>query len=60
VQRMGLALDEPSCDTGAPFEEGEVYSLRIGAIDEAHASIICSRMFVVQADGILAFDEGLR
>jgi len=60
VQRMGLALDEPSCDAGAPFEEGEVYSLRIGAIDEAHASIICSRMFVVQADGILAFDEGLR
>jgi Xaa-Pro aminopeptidase len=59
AQRMGLALDEPSCDIGASFEEGEVYSLRVGAVDEAGASMICSRMFVVQADGIVAFDEGL-
>ena len=29
------------------------------AVDEAGASIICSRMFMVQADGIVAFDEGL-
>jgi hypothetical protein len=57
---MGLALDEPSnAAVGASFEEGEVYSLRVGATDEAHGSIICSRMFVVQADGLLAFDEGL-
>jgi Xaa-Pro aminopeptidase len=59
AQRMGLGLGEPSCDVGAAFEESEVYSLRVGAIDEAHGSMICSRMFVVQADGILAFDEGL-
>jgi hypothetical protein len=60
VQRMGLALDEPSnADVGASFEEGEVYSLRVGATDDAYASMICSRMFVVQADGILAFDDGL-
>jgi hypothetical protein len=60
AQRMGLALDERSCaDIGASFEEGEVYSLRVGATDEAGASMICSRMFVVQADGIVAFDEGL-
>jgi Xaa-Pro aminopeptidase len=59
AQRMGLALDEPCCDIGPSFEEGEVYSLRVGAIDDAHASMICSRMFVVQADGIAAFDEGL-
>jgi Xaa-Pro aminopeptidase len=59
AQRMGLALDEPSSDIGASFEEGEVYSLRVGAVDEAGASIICSRMFIVQADAVLAFDEGL-
>jgi Xaa-Pro aminopeptidase len=59
AQRVGLALDEPSCDIGASFEEGEVYSLRVGAVDEAGASIICSRMFTVQVDGIVAFDEGL-
>jgi hypothetical protein len=59
MRRMGLALDEPSnADVGAAFEEGEVYSLRVGAVEEAHGSMICSRMFVVQADGILAFDEG--
>jgi hypothetical protein len=28
-------------------------------VDEAGASIICSRMFMVQADAVLAFDEGL-
>jgi Xaa-Pro aminopeptidase len=61
AQRMGLALDEPPyTNVGASFEEGEVYSLRIGAMDEARASMICSRMFIVEADGIVAFDEGLQ
>jgi Xaa-Pro aminopeptidase len=60
AQRMGLALDEPSCaDIGASFEEGEVYSLRVGAVDEKRASLICSRMFLVEADGLVVFDEGL-
>jgi hypothetical protein len=60
AQRMGLALDaSPHDDVGAAFEEGEVYSLRVGATDEAGGSMICSRMFIVQADGIAAFDEGL-
>jgi hypothetical protein len=60
VQRMGVGLDEPPySNAGASFEADEVYSLRIGAVDGARASMICSRMFVVQADGIVAFDEGL-
>jgi Xaa-Pro aminopeptidase len=60
VQRMGLALEAaPHTDIGETFEEGEVYSLRIGATDESHGSMICSRMFAVGAEGILAFDEGL-
>jgi Xaa-Pro aminopeptidase len=57
AQRMGLAFDEPSCDIGTSFEEDEVYALRVGAVDEAGAGMICSGMFIVQADGILAFDE---
>src|SRR5258708_31650467 len=60
AQRMGLALDEsPHTAIGASFEEGEVYSLRVGATDEPRGSMICSRMFVVQADGIVGFDDGL-
>jgi Xaa-Pro aminopeptidase len=59
AQQLGLALDQPSCADVGTFEEGEVYSLRVGAIGEADTSIICSRMFVVQTDGIVAFDEGL-
>jgi hypothetical protein len=60
VQPMGLALDEPPyADPGTSFAEGEVYSLRVGAIDDAGGSVICSRMFIVQADRIAAFDEGL-
>jgi hypothetical protein len=36
VQRMGLALDErPHTDVGPTFEDGEVYSLRIGVTDGA-------------------------
>jgi hypothetical protein len=61
AQRMGLALQEPPhTDIGASFEEGEVYSLRVGAMDGARASMICSRMFIVEEDGIVAFDEGLQ
>jgi len=60
AQRMGLALDDsPPADIGASFEEGEVYSLRVGAMDGSRGGMICSRMFIVQADGIVAFDEGL-
>jgi Xaa-Pro aminopeptidase len=58
AQRMGLGLDEPPyTDVGATFEAGEVYSLRIGIADEPRGSLICSRMFIVAADGIVAFDE---
>ncbi len=61
AQRMGLGLEEPSCvDVGASFEEGEVYSLRVGATDGAKGGMICSRMFIVQADGVVAFDEELQ
>jgi hypothetical protein len=36
AQRMGLALDErPYTDAGPTFEDGEVYSLRIGVTDGA-------------------------
>jgi hypothetical protein len=60
AQRMGLALDTSAHDDiGAAFEEGEVYSLRVGAVDEAGGSMVCARMFIVQADGIVAFDDGL-
>jgi hypothetical protein len=56
AQRMGLALDESSCaDVGTSFEEGEVYSLRIGAVDGAKGGIICSSMIHVGADGIERF-----
>jgi hypothetical protein len=58
VQRMGLSLDEPPYTyTGESFEEGEVYSLRIGLTGDPNGSVICSRMFVVGNDGITAFDE---
>jgi hypothetical protein len=57
---MGLALEEPPhTDIGAIFEEGEVYSLRVGAVDGARAGVICSSMILVQADGIVGFDDGL-
>jgi hypothetical protein len=60
AQRMGLALDAPSgADIGASFEEGEVYSLRIGAIDGSNGGMICSSMIHVGADGIEAFADGL-
>ncbi len=60
AQRMGLALEEPPyTDIGASFEEGEVYSLRIGATDEPRGSLICSYMIHVLADGVEGFEEGL-
>ena len=58
AQRMGLGLDEPPyTDIGSTFEEGEVYSLPIGIADGSRGCMICSRMFTVAADGIVAFDE---
>jgi hypothetical protein len=60
AQRMGLALDEPPFTiVGDNFEAGEVYSLRIGALDEPRGGLICSRMFIVEGDGIAAFDDGI-
>ncbi|HEY6256554.1 MAG TPA: M24 family metallopeptidase [Xanthobacteraceae bacterium] len=59
AQRMGLALDEPSrTDIGASFEAGEVYSLRIGAVDGSSGGMICSGMIHVTADGVERFDDG--
>jgi hypothetical protein len=61
AQRMGLAVDEPSCaDIGASFEEGEVYSLRIGAMDGSKGGMICSSMIHVRKDGVEEFDDGLQ
>jgi Xaa-Pro aminopeptidase len=58
AQHMGLALDDsPHADIGAAFEEGEVYSLRVGVTDGSSAGMICSRMFIVASDGIVAFDD---
>jgi Metallopeptidase family M24 len=60
AQRMGLALEEPPhTDIGATFEEGEVYSLRVGATDGSRSGVICSSMILVQTDGIVGFDDGL-
>jgi Xaa-Pro aminopeptidase len=60
AQRLGLALDESSyADIGASFEEGEVYSLRIGVMDGSRGGMICSSMIHVLADGVEAFDDGL-
>jgi hypothetical protein len=60
AQRMGLALaGPPHTDIGASFEEGEVYSLRVGINDEPRGSSICSHMIHVLADGVEGFDDGL-
>jgi Xaa-Pro aminopeptidase len=57
AQRMGLAIDHPShTHIGSTFEEGEVYSLRVGITDEPRGSMICSRMLNVGADGAVAFE----
>jgi Xaa-Pro aminopeptidase len=59
AHRMGLALEEPpSTDVSASFEEGEVYSLRIGATDGSTGGMICSSMIHVGADGVELFDDG--
>jgi Xaa-Pro aminopeptidase len=59
AQRMGLDLEEPPhTDIGATFEAGEVYSLRVGATDGSHG-VICSSMILVEADGIVGFDDEL-
>ena len=60
AQRMGVGLDErPYTDIGASFEEGEVYSLRIGAVDGSMGGMICSSMIRVGTDGVERFDDGL-
>jgi Xaa-Pro aminopeptidase len=60
AHRMGLALEEPPhTGIGATFEEGEVYSLRVGITDEPRGSSICSHMIHVLADGVEGFDDGL-
>jgi hypothetical protein len=59
AQRMGLALEEPPhTGVGETFEAGEVYSLRVGATDGSQG-VICSSMILVEADGIVGFDDGL-
>jgi hypothetical protein len=59
AQRVGLALDEPPhTGVGETFEAGDVYSLRVGATDGSQG-IICSGMFLLGEDGIVAFDDGL-
>ena len=60
AQRMGLALDGPCSDIGALFEEGEVYSLRVGAVNGSGGGMICSVMIHVRADGVEEFAGGLR
>jgi hypothetical protein len=60
AQRMGVGLYEPShADIGASFEDGEVYSLRIGAVDGSMGGMICSSMIRVGTDGVERFDDGL-
>src|SRR5260370_27364768 len=59
AQRMGLALEEPPyTDIGASFEEGEAYSLRIGATDEPPGSLICSSMIHALPDAVEGFEGG--
>jgi Xaa-Pro aminopeptidase len=59
AQRMGLALDEPPhTGVGETFEAGEVYSLSVGATDGS-VGAICSCMILLEADGIVGFDDGL-
>jgi Xaa-Pro aminopeptidase len=58
AQRMGLAIDESWPDMAASFEEGEVYSVRVGTMDGSSEGVICSTMIHVSADGIEEFDDG--
>jgi hypothetical protein len=48
AQRMGIALHEPlHSDIGATYEDGEVYSMRVGGADSAGQYGICSQMISV-------------
>jgi urease accessory protein UreF len=52
ARRMGLALEEPpATDIGATFEDGEVYSVRIGVTDGVNGNVICSQMISVRDGG---------
>jgi hypothetical protein len=52
AQRMGLALDErPYTDVGPTFEDGEVYSLRIGVTDGAARYQFAETMIHVRGGG---------
>jgi Xaa-Pro aminopeptidase len=52
AQRMGLALDEhPYTDIGPTFEDGEVYSLRVGVTDGKTRNFIASAMVHVRGEG---------
>jgi Xaa-Pro aminopeptidase len=52
AQRMGLALDErPYTDVGATFEDGEVYSLRVGATDGVARHQFADTMIRVRGGG---------
>jgi Xaa-Pro aminopeptidase len=52
ARRIGLALEEPpATNPAAAFEEGEVYSLRIGATDADRQHVICSKMILVRKSG---------
>jgi Xaa-Pro aminopeptidase len=56
AQPMGIALDQsPYTDIGTTFEDGEVYSVRIGATDGAQQHAICSDMIVVAGDRCESF-----
>ena len=55
AQRMGLALHEPpATDIGAIFEEGEVYSVRVGATDDRQHAIYSEMLACSQHAGASA------
>ncbi|SRR6266700_1195269 len=52
ARRMGLALEEPpATDIGTSFEDGEVYSVRVGVTDGMKGHVICSQMINVREGG---------
>jgi hypothetical protein len=52
-QRMGVALDQaPETEIGPTFEDGEVYSVRVGATDGEQQHAVCSEMLHVDPDGV--------
>jgi hypothetical protein len=57
AQRMGIALDQPPrTEIGPTFEDGEVYSVRVGATDGERQHIICSEMIHLDPDGVELLD----